>query len=387
MMHADASRSILRAGTGIGLAGFALLAAGAVIDLRQTLFSYLVAWAFGVTIAAGALAYAMVGYITHAKWLIAIRRLIEAVTVTLPLFALLFLPIAIGARQVYSWAAPAASWTPHVAEQIHKKQAYLNLPFWWTRAGFFLLLWSLVAWLLRRWSLSAGTESSRQRRALSGAMAPVLALTFTFAAFDWLMSLDPTWTSNAFGFYMSAAGFVAASALIAILACAARRAQAIPEQVSRGHFLALGNILLAMTIFWAYIAFVQLMLIWVANLPAEVGWYAIRGRGSWALVATCLGLVHFAIPFLALLMRGLKRDPRTLAAIAALVLVAHLIDVHWIVMPALHPAGFRPHWLDLAALAGVLGPCVAFSAWRFAAAPSVPLDDPDLAESLRYETT
>ena len=129
MMHADATRSILRAGTGIGLAGFALLAAGTVIDLRQTLFSYLVAWAFGVTIAAGALAYAMVGYITHAKWLIAIRRLIEAVTVTLPLFALLFLPIAIGARHVYSWAAPAASWTPHVADQIHRKQAYLNLPF------------------------------------------------------------------------------------------------------------------------------------------------------------------------------------------------------------------------------------------------------------------
>jgi|RhiMethySRZTD1v2_1073278.scaffolds.fasta_scaffold18410_7 hypothetical protein len=387
MKSSSSPRSIMRAGAGAAIAGFALLAAGSVADLRQALFSYLVAWAFAITIAIGALAFAMAGYITHAKWLIAIRRLIEAVTTTLPLLALLFLPIGAGARHIYLWAAPAPSWSPHVAEQIHSKQAYLNLPFWWARAGCFLGLWTLVAWLLRRWSLAASTESSGSRRALSGAMAPALALTFTFAAFDWMMSLDPTWTSNAFGFYVSAAGFVAASALIAILAWAARRAHAIPDQVSSAHFHAIGNILLAMTIFWAYIAFVQMMLIWIANLPAEVGWYRIRSGASWGMVALCLGLLHFAIPFIALLMRGLKRDPRALAIVAALVLVAHLLDVHWLIMPTLHPSGFRPHWLDLAAFLAVLGPCVAFSAWRFAAAPPVPLDDPELADSLRYEMT
>ncbi len=389
--HAASMRPLILGGAIAAVVGAALLGAGAVIDLRQALFSYLVAWSFGFTIAIGALAFAMTSYATHAKWVVAIRRLVEAVALTVPLFALLFLPIALFAKHLYVWAAPASTWSPHLAEQMATKKAYLNLPFWYGRALGFFLLWSAIALLLRRWSLradvTADPELTSRRRMLSGAMAPGLALTFTFGVFDWMMSLDPTWTSNAYGFYVFSAGFLGAACVIAIIAYAALRGALIPKAVGAGHFNAVGNVMLAMTVFWAYIAFVQMMLIWIADLPEEVTWYATRSHGTWGAVCWYLGIAHFALPFLALLVRKWKRDPRTLAAIGAWLVVAHYVDMYWLIMPTLHPQGARVHWLDLAALLAVAGAAVSFAAWRFAAVPAVPQDDPALADSLSFEMT
>jgi hypothetical protein len=384
-------RRLVLGGAIAAILGAALLVVGAFFDLRQALFSYLVAWAFGFTIAIGALAFSMTAYVTHAKWLVAMRRVVEAIVVTVPLFAVLFLPIAFFANDLYLWAAPPSTWTPHVAEQMGKKHAYLNLPFWYGRAVVFFVLWSAIAVLLRRWSLRADIapdpELTSNRRLLSGAMAPVLALTFTFGVFDWMMSLDPTWTSNAYGFYVFSAGFLGASALIAVVAGAARRGALIPKEVAAGHFNAIGNVMLAMTIFWAYIAFVQMMLIWIANLPEEVTWYVTRSHGSWGAVCWYLGVGHFGIPFLALLRRKWKRDPRTLAAIGVWLVVAQFVDMHWLIMPTLHPEGVRAHWLDLAALVAVSGAAISFAAWRFGAVPTVPEQDPALADSLSFEMT
>lgn len=365
------------------------LCAGALLDARQALFSYLVAWAFGFTIAMGALAFSMIAYITHARWMVALQRLIEAIVATLPFFALAFLPIALFAQSIYLWAAPASTWTPHVAEQMHAKQAYLNLPFWYGRALAFFALWSTVALLLRRWSVQADQSGdpalTARRRALSAAAAPALALTFTFAVFDWMMSLDPTWTSNAYGFYVFGAAFLSATALLAVLAFAGRRAGCIPAEVGPSHFNALGNVMLAMTVFWTYIAFVQMMLIWSANLPEEVSWYLVRSQGSWVTVCWYLGVAHFGLPFFALLVRRCKRDPRILAAIGGWLLVAHWVDMHWLIMPTLHPEGMSPHWLDLAAMLSLGGASVSLLAWRFASAAHVPQRDPALYDSLRFE--
>jgi hypothetical protein len=365
----------------------------AVAELRQVLFAYLVAWTFGFTIAIGALAFSMIGYITHARWLVVIRRLVEAVAVTMPLFALLFLPIALFAKHLYVWAAPASSWSPALADQIASKRAYLDLPFWYGRAAFFFALWSGIALLLRHWSLcaddSGDPELTGRRRMLSGALAPALAISVTFAAFDWLMSLDPTWTSNAYGFYLLSASLLAAAASIAILAHCARRGRLIPEQVGASHFLALGNIVLAMTIFWAYIAFVQMMLIWIADLPQEVSWYITRSRASWQAVCWMLAIGHFVLPFFALLNRRWKRNSATLVAISAWLLVAHYVDMYWLIMPTLHPDGVHLAWRDVlaltSALAVVSGAAASFSAWRFARVPSVPRRDTALVDSLRFE--
>lgn len=384
-----ATRALALYGAIASAIGVALTLVGALVDLRQALFSYLVAWVFGFTIALGALAFSMISYITHAKWLLPIRRLVEAITVTIPLFALGFIPIALGARTLYLWAQDPSHWDAHTAEQVHLKAAYLNLPFWRGRAIVVLTLWSVVAMLLRRWSLrfdqTRDPAFTSKRRALSGAAAPLMALTFTFACFDWTMSLDPTWTSNAYGFYMFGAGFLGAASVIAIIAHQARRIGAVPREVSASHFHAVGNVMLAMTVFWAYIAFVQLLLIWIADLPEEVPWYAIRSHGSWGAVCVYLGVGHFVIPFMALLMRNLKRDPKALTYVAALLLVGHFVDMHWLIMPTLHPEGLRPHWLDLAALLAVSGAAVAFASHRYAAVPALPQNEPGFADSIRFE--
>jgi hypothetical protein len=369
--------------------GFAALAFGLVTQPRQAAFSYLTAWAFGFTLAFGALAFAITGYLTHAKWVLAVRRITEAVTLTIPLFALLFVPLALEAPTLYVWAASASTWPPALAAAIATKVAYLNLPFWYARAAGFFAVWSAVVWLLRRWSVQADAHASPEltgnRRALSGALAPALALTLTFASFDWLMSLDPTWVSNAYGFYVFAAAFLGGTSLITLLAVRARAAGTLPREVGANHFHALGNVLLATTLFWAYIAFVQLMMIWMADLPVEVTWYVVRSHGSWAVVCWVLGIGHFALPFFALLLRGLKRNPRTLTALALWQLALHFVDIYWLVMPALHPEGVRVSWLDVAALAAVLGTAGAFALWRFAAVPPLPVSDPDLAQGLRLE--
>lgn len=390
-MSANAAtlRRWIRGGAMAGLVGAAGLGGGALLDPRQALFSYLVAWAFGFTIAMGALAFSMTAYITHARWLVALQRLIEAMVATLPFFAFGFLPIALFAKRIYLWAAPASTWTPHVAEQVHLKRAYLNLPFWYGRAIAFFALWSVIALLLRRWSVQADRSDdpalTSRRRALSAAAAPAVALTFTFAVFDWMMSLDPTWTSNAYGFYVFGGAFLSATALLAVLAFAACRAGWIPAEVGAGHFNALGNVMLAMTVFWTYIAFVQMMLIWSANLPEEVSWYIVRSQGSWVAVCWYLGVAHFALPFFALLVRRYKRSPRILAAIGGWLVLAHWVDMYWLIMPTLHPGGLSVHWLDLAALLTVAGASVSVMAWRFASVAFVPQRDPALSDSLRFE--
>ena len=143
--------------------------------------------------------------------------------------------------------------------------------------------------------------------------------------------------------------------------------------------------MLTFVIFWAYIGFCQFMLMWIADIPDEIAWYRVRANGSWAAVDVFLVVGHFALPFLALLMRWVKHDPRRLAWVGAWVLIADYVDVYWLVMPNLHGAGARPSWTDLAALLAVSGLATAFALWRFGSVARVPRNDPELAESLRFE--
>ncbi|GAC1536920.1 MAG: hypothetical protein NVS3B10_01080 [Polyangiales bacterium] len=371
------------------LIGLALLSIGFVLDPHRAAFSYLVAYAFGFTIAVGALCLLMIGHASHAGWLIVLRRLLEAIAITVPLFALLFVPIALFAPRLYPWAAPRSTWTEHLTRALVVKGRWLTAPFFFGRAALYLAIWSALAVLLRRWSLADDARPDAERRQLarnvSGASLPVMGLTLTFAAFDWMMSTDPTWSSNIYGVYVFAGGFLAAIALVAILAQAARAHAIVPKEVSASHFHAVGNLMLAMTVFWAYIAFSQLLIVWIANLPEEVPFYAVRATGFWGALSIALGVGHFALPFLALLQRPLKRDGRSLAWIGAWLLLMHWLDLYWLLVPVAVPRGNPLHLADLGALLFVGGSAVAVGAWRFAAAAPVPTRDPGLADSLRFE--
>ena len=225
----------------------------------------------------------------------------------------------------------------------------------------------------------------QQQRRASAIGLVVVGLTLTMVAFDWLMPLDTEWYSTVYGVYVFAGGFVSALGVIALLAyIAARSGSALDGSVSDEHFGALGKLMLTFVIFWAYIAFSQFLIIWIGDIPADSSWYLVRGSGSWGTLGVIVVIGQFAIPFILLLSRALKRQPRTLAAIGAWLVVMHVLDVYWLVLPAFSSSGMRVSWMDLSALLMVGGFATAAAARRVRGHVAVPVNDPYFAQAVHY---
>jgi hypothetical protein len=373
----------------VGVVGAALVVLGVVIDPRQAASSYLAAYVYWLSLALGALLVVMIHHLTDSTWFIVLRRLAEAVALPLAALLLLFLPLLAGLRLLYPWMTPGAL-PEHLRALAATRAPYLNGPFFAARALAYLAVFAVVSQLLWRSSTrqDAGDEGrlARQQRRLSAAAMPAVGLALTFAAFDWIMSLSPELASSVFGVYYFAGSMVGALALLAVLACLLQRDGRLAGVVGIAHYHALGKLLFTFVIFWAYIAFAQFFLIWIADIPREADWYIVRLQHGWWAISVALLVGHFVIPFGALLSRRLKRTPAALAAVGAWLLVMHYVDVYWLVLPALHADGLHPHWLDLAALAAVGGIAVACAAWGFGRHPESVRGDPRLARSLAFET-
>ncbi len=370
-------------------AGLGLTAVLALFDGRGALQGYHVAVVYWAGIAVGALLINMSFLAARARWHTLIRRVIEAVPLVLPLLALLFVPIVLFAGSLFPWVNPAGL-EGEAAHLAHHRHAYLNLTFFIIRAIVFFGLWIAVAHLLYRWSsrqdVEGGAELTLRRRMLGAGALPFVGFALTFAAFDWQMSLSMEMASTIFGLYYFAGSFLSSFAVV-ILALVASRREGLPGALmNANHWHSLGKYLLAFVAFWGYIALSQYLLIWIANLPEEVPWYLARNRGVWLPLAIFLVVFHFLVPFFLLLSRRLKRNPRALAFVAVWVLVVHYVDVYWVMMPALRGEGsLMPHLADLTSLVGVGAAGVAFVAWRMRGVPAIPVGDPNLAESLRYD--
>lgn len=382
--HTAGQMDLFRIGPGLrarvrnvlsALAVVSLVACGtaAVLDHRQFSFSWLVAFAYFVTLALGALFFVMIHHLTGAAWAVSSRRVAENIAASIPAGALLFLPVALGLHALYEWTHHQA-----VANDplLAGKQPWLNEGFFLARAGVYFVIWSLWALQLRSLSVKqdrGGSLPLTRAAARWSAPGTILAMvTVSLASFDWLMSLEPHWYSTIFGVYVYSGGALASMAAVVLILLGLRRAGVLRYAVNREHYHDLGKWVFALTVFWAYIAFSQYLLIWYANLPEETFWFKPRLTGSWGAVAAVLLLGHFLVPFLLLLSRNAKRRLALLGATAAWVLLMHYVDLYWIAMPVLHRQGVQPHWMDLAALLGVgsvFG--LAFWSWmgRDAAAP------------------
>ncbi len=373
----------------IGAGGLALTLLGGILgDPRRALFSYLVAYVYWLGIALGALILLGSLHASNARWPVVLRRFLEFLPSALPLFAVLLVPILVGRHHLFPWVDPAAL-PEELRKNVEHKAPYLNVPFFVVRAAIYFGLWIAVSWLLRAWSIRqdavGGVTLTVWQRRLGAGSLPFLALTMTFAAFDWMMSLDPRFYSTIFGVYWFAGSFVCAFAVLAIGAAATRGDPAqFGAYMNLEHFHSVGKFMLAFVAFWAYVAFAQFMLIWIANVPEEVPWYVTRIRGGWLAVFGFLAVFHFLVPFFLLLSRALKREPRRLAWLAGWLLLVHWVDLYWVIMPVLHPAGPRPSPWDLTAMAGVGGIAIAFVLWRMRGVVAVPVRDPYLDDSLRY---
>jgi hypothetical protein len=371
-----------RVAIGIAVVGAVASAFGAWQSPVQFYRSYLVAYLFWLGLALGSLAILMINHITGGAWGAAIRRLLESAARTMPLLALLFLPIALGVGELYEWARPDVIAHDPI---LQHKSVYLNVPFFLGRAVLYFVAWSTVAFLLARWSLvQDGARDDRPSiwlEQLSRGGLLLLGLTGTFASVDWMMSLEPHWFSTIYGFLFMGGSVLAALAFAIAMASAIADRPPLSEVITPSTLQDLGKLLLAFVMLWAYFALSQFLIIWSADLPEEIPWYLRRLSGGWRLIILGVIGAQFVLPFVLLLSRRLKRSAPALAVVATLVLLARFADLYWMVVPAFGAAAPRIHALDVTTLLGVGGLWLATFVRHLEGRPLLPLGDPSLPEA------
>jgi hypothetical protein len=376
-------------GIAAGVIGTAGLVVGAWVNVTQVFFSWLIAYTFALTIVIGMAAFLMACHTMGATWPTAIRRLGEAIIAAMPLLAVMVIPLLLGLSHLYPWMHPGAISDAQTRELVRHKLPLMNRPLVLVRSVAYITVWLIVCSGLRGFSLAMDGPRGRDRtarlQAFSAVLLPALAISGSWAAFDWVMSLSPDWYSTMFGLYVLAGGFLGALALLVILTVYADTTGRL-RGLRASHHYALGRLLLSFTVFWAYVAYFQFFLIWIADKPIEARWYLDRVHGGHAWVSGFLVFGQFLVPFFALLPYAIKRRERGLMIIGWWLLGAHYVDVHWLIAPARGATAPIVHWLDAAALLCVGGFTVAFAVWRQRGYPLAATSDPRYARALQYHS-
>ncbi|MGC1783403.1 MAG: hypothetical protein WA708_12845 [Acidobacteriaceae bacterium] len=383
----------------------------AVIDLLISgSFDYVLrGWLMGLMICLsfclGGLAILMVQWVSGGKWGLLIRRPLEAMSRTLPLLFLMFLPIAIFAKRLYLWAKitdPKAAYQSGIidamqAHAIAYKRPYLNLEGFWIRGIVYFIIFAIFVYFLNKWSLQRDSDTQHgnwfwQKRFenLSGPGLVIYSLVLTGMCVDWVMSLDPTWYSSMYGFMFIVAQGYAALALVVLVVLALSQYEPVSAifRVTEQHDL--GKLMFAFVMLNIYMAFSQYLIIWSGNLPNEIRWYMDRITGGWGPIAGLDFLFHWVLPFFLLLSRDLKRNKRKLATVCCIMIFARFWDTWWLIAPNfpdqrrnLHFSAGMLQYLFVPAAMTALWLVYYFSALRTRGL--VPLNDPHLPEILEPE--
>jgi hypothetical protein len=371
----------------IGCVGLAVCVGAGLLRPAHFIAPYLVGYLDWLGITLGCLGFAMLHHLVGGSWGLVIRRPLEAGAVTVIPLAVLFLPIAIGVRVFYPWARVGSG----TVEAAMGQSAYLNVPFFLSRALVYFVIWGVTAFVLfggsRRQDLTTGFGPSRRLARLSGPGTVILFLTGTFSAVDWVMSLEPRWVSTIYGAMLITGDAMATLALMIAVSCVLARSKPMSEIATPERLNDLGNLLLAFVMLWAYMSFCQFLIIWSGNLSEEIPWYLRRMRGGWEWVALGLITCQFFLPFFILLFRENKRDPRLLVWISLGILLMRWVDLTWLVIPATaDPASPIIPWgevlLGAVASIGVGGIWLAVFIGPLKRLPLVPLHDPNLIEAV-----
>ena len=388
-----------------GAAGLFLCAIGFVFQRPQFYLAWLYAYLFWIGLALGSMALLMLQHLSGGGWGLVIRRLLESATRMLPLMALLFIPILFGLffgdrdQRLYVWTNDADREHLHLGHEGFRA-TWLSTGFFLARTVFYFLVWLAFAFALNRWSIdqdvrpydrSETPRGIRRIQRISGGGLLIYGLTVTFAAFDWVMSLDPLWYSTIWGVIFMIGQALSTIALMITLLALLSQVRPLSEFVGIGHFHDLGNLLLAFTMLWAYVSFSQYLIIWSGNIAEETPFYVYRTNGAWKYVALALIVLHFFVPFLLLLSRRTKRTVRYLTYVALGILVMRFVDLYWVVKPMYHQGhghaqqfrnmpGAFPHWLDIAAPIGIGGIWVWLFINQLRRLPLIPPHDPRVVE-------
>lgn len=371
-----------------GAVGIAATALGFfMVDRSQFLQSYLIAYLFWIGISLGSLALLMVQYLSGGAWGLVARRVFEAGTRTLPLMALLFIPIALNLKTLFKWAKPEV-----VAEDamVQLKVGYLNPEFFYVRAVLYFVIWMVIAAVLNRWSAAQDEAAplppgpaDRRFRVFSGPALVLHILAITFMSVDWVMSLDPHFYSTIFGVLTLGGQGLTTLAFTILVLQGLSGSRPISQVADAERFHDYGKLMLAFVMLWAYFNVSQLLIIWSANLPEEIPWYIERLQGHWAPWAVVILVGHFALPFALLLSRDLKRHGRMLSRVAFLVLIMRVIDLVWTIGPVFRHT-YTLHWLDFAIVVAFAAPWLFVFYRALGSRALLPAHDPYFKEAVAH---
>ncbi len=330
----DLPASVTAFGAGATAAGAAIVALTFMFDHSRGLYNNIIGLSVLASVAVGALFYVALEYLAGAVWSTPFRRVMEFLSATVFALVVVALPLMANLHEVFHWThMEAVAKDPILAG----KSPYLNIQFFTIRNIAFAVLWIFFYAMLTRFSRKQDTTRDQKYTRInirfSTAFMPVFALTTTFFAIDWIMSLEPHWFSTIFGVYYFSGTFLCALAVATFIIVSLNERGYLVAGLGKDHYYSLGTLLFVFTNFWAYIAFSQFMLIWYANVPEETYWFIARWKNGWEYVSLALIFMKFLVPYFVLLSQPSKMDGRKLKFIGIWIFLAHTVDMYWLIMP------------------------------------------------------
>lgn len=383
----DLPASISKLGMGLLALGVVLGVVAFFVDHSRAVFNYLIAFTFLISIGVGALFLIALDYTSGADWSVPIRRVVEFFAAIIPILAVLVIPLLFNVGELFHWSHPEA-----VAEDkiLQGKSSYLNVTFFIVRVFALIGIWSLFYFFIVKNSKKQDTTRDQKLTTknlrLSAIFIPIFAVTITISAIDWLMSIEPHWFSTMIGVYFFSGVVIAALAAVTLTTVLLKENGYLHPALTNDHLYSLGALLFAFINFWGYIAFSQYMLIWYADLPEETFWFMQRWEGSWSIFSIGLILIHFVVPYIALVSQPSKMNPKTLKFISVWLLFAHFFDLFWMVMPSVDElsAGYSISWIDFVFPIAVTGLIILVFSNKVKKENLVPIGDPRLKRGLDF---
>jgi len=364
----------------VGLVFGVIAAVGAWLQPDLFFRAYLMAFMAWLGVTLGSMAILMLRHLTKGAWGMVIRRILGAAMRCVPLMVALFIPLLFGIRRLYIWARPLEGIADkHLREHLQElTRSYLSVNGFIIRAAIYFAIWWALSFFLTKWSAEQDhppmRDNSARFKALSGPGLILYGFTITFAAIDWIMSIDPSWISTIFGLSFLIGQVLSALCFAVVVERILFRYKPMSELLKPEQVHDHGKFMFAFIMVWAYFAFSQWLIIWAGNLPEEITWYMRRLNGGWGYVGLVLVLFHFAVPFVFLISRPFKRDITRLVWLAAWLLLMRYVDLFWIVEPNFSVT-FNLTWLDIVVPIAMGGLWLAYFFRNLSAMPLVPAYD------------
>jgi hypothetical protein len=366
---------------------FAVVAIGGAFLRPDEFFrGYLLAYMAWLGVTMGSMVILMIRHLTGGGWGTVIRRILGAAMRCVPLMTILFVPILFGLPRLYVWARPLDSIADkHLREHLQDiTKSYLSVNGFIVRAAIYFAIWNLLSFFLTKWSREQDQPPVRDNnrfKVLSGPGLILYAFTVSFAAIDWVMSIDPSWISTIYGLVILIGQLLSAMCFAIVVERILVNYKPMSDWLKPDFVQDHGKWMLTFIMVWAYFSFSQWLIIWAGNLPDEITWYMRRLNGGWGFVGLWLVVFHFAVPFVILLSRSFKRDIRRMAWLASWMLLMRCVDLFWTIEPNFSQR-LSVTWADVVLPVAMGGLWLWFFFRNLISIPLLPVHDVDAKEVL-----